>query len=282
MEYIRFKRSGGSFHNSKSRSVAYTTKIKNKFYPGWSKAAASINQLFDAIDQSLLEELEMPAIYEQFFVEKILTAFLCLHFHSKEDIQDYIDELYELDLIPGKEEKRGKALADLTAEHYRTISKSIVSNIKTPSNITDEETFNFLVGQFFFSKNPTPYNPQAPLLNNQAAMAYNRTSNQILTDIPAFADCVETFLRLLISLLIYDENTNEFDVNLLNETPFYESFKEFFAIQDSNEKASDGSIQMRSAWNKVVGDLNALASMSSSLPSSSQVEIFFSKRIACH
>ena len=92
---------------------------------------------------------------------------------------------------------------------------------------------------------PTPFGAElrAPI-NNGSAAIYDRTSGQFLKE--EFPDCCETGIRHICSLLLWDYSSQRMRPSGNVEIDaFYKQYA-----------PNDGSVSARSAWNKIVGDMN--------------------------
>jgi hypothetical protein len=130
----------------------------------------------------------------------------------------------------------------------------------------DMDTIYALLNADFFDS-VTPYKMGESLLSNGLTQSYDRVKDKIIGG--TFPDCVETLLRHLVNLLTFDPSAKQFNLNpiweemeklgingnhLQNNDPL-SKLKEFFENK-GRDQANAGGLEIRSGWNKVVGDLN--------------------------
>ncbi|MGI4851869.1 MAG: hypothetical protein ACRYGR_08005 [Janthinobacterium lividum] len=118
-----------------------------------------------------------------------------------------------------------------------------------------------LTHAYLFDIQVTPYAQNSSLIGNSDCYIYDRKNDKVLFSSHPYADCGETAARHLINLMVYDVENKKFDLTPLKEhmkgqnNPYFENFLKFYEEQ-TPDQANNGSIDMRTLWNCVVGDLN--------------------------
>ena len=173
-----------------------------------------LDHIFNGLTNQRKNEFTLG--YPKYTIEILLLGFLNFHFNSIEENNNYYDNL-DLAYFSESENEELQSIRSLF-RNYASIRWS------------------------------TPYAKSVDsLINNGSAMVYNRQKNEFIQDVE-FADCAETALRHLITLVLWDA-----EGQIIRRTGI-ESVDAFFGgIDDPN----DGSLSTRSLWNSIVGDLSS-------------------------
>jgi len=194
---------------------------------------------------------EKDALYPERTTEQVLLAFFCYKFNSQEDIWELLrhldGDIVDHSMIPTSTDELKEADLQEIATH----------DVYDLDDILDLETADIW-------SQITPYREGSPLLSNGNAYKYDRSKDQLLKEETTFADCQEITLRHLMNLLFYDFilkgwNLSHIEKHLQEndpENPYFKNVREFYAAQGPS-LANAGDTDMRSLFNKVVGDLNA-------------------------
>jgi hypothetical protein len=217
---------------------------------------ATIKPLLDYIQKSI--EQEKTSIYPIHTLEQILLAFFCYKFNNQEDILNLLTNLdnsiidkNKLSYIDQESLQKGACL--LTEDELDNIASDQEYIIDTAFDLIASNVLNF----------PTPYKGGTSLLSNGTALPYDRKGDIIINQRP-FADCGEMSGRHIINVLTYDSQKRRFELSFIEkfvqnhspDNPYFENFIKFYEFQ-TYALANAGDIEMRSLWNKVMGDLNA-------------------------
>ena len=150
-------------------------------------------------------------------MEQILLAFLWIHFNHEKDLKNFYQAL---------------PFEYFTHEPFLPFQE-----------VVDDTLSMALINGL------TPYGKQITALASYGnCYPYHRVKDHII-ETTDFADCVETKLRHLCTLFLYDTKTQRYKTEHLSF-----DVKGFF---DNLISPNDGSIETRSQWNRLVGDLNA-------------------------
>ncbi len=207
--------------------------------------------LIDAIVESIKQEKD--SLYLEGATEQVITGFFDEKFNDRNDIEDLLKHLGG-DIVDEEELKNFDKDDLLGLDDLPTIEKK-----QGPYDLDD---IYALANASLFTS-PTPYKSGTHLLSNGPAYPYDREKNQILFGAQTFSDCVEKFMNHVTNLMTFKAATKQFNINPILKyvdenspgNPYIKNFIDFYAIQ-TPDKANNGDITMRSAWNRVVGDLN--------------------------
>ena len=176
--------------------------------PEFEEYKLIIMHIFNAITNQNKNEITLG--YPKYTIELLLLAFLDMHYNNNRILEEYYNDI----------------LDDFCGED------------RPPE--ADLDFFDDKISHL------TPYgNSISSLIGNGNCEVYDRSCGRVLETI--FADCVETSIRHLLTILFYDSRTGDTITTKNNE------INKFFAsLNDPN----DGSMVTRSRWNSIVGDLN--------------------------
>lgn len=207
----------------------------------------NIKALLLALKKSI--DLEKDSLYPTYTTEQVVLAFFCEKFNSQQDIWKLIKALADLDndhqLIQNREmiDIEGEnLLREEDLEKLETITKPDLDDIYLLAN-TD----------IFYR--PIPYKDSVSPISNGSTYPYNRQI-QKTDEKDTFPDCIETLIRHIFNLLLYNPTAKNFNLSPLDiHNPYVKNLVSFYKYQ-SPLLANAGDIKTRSFWNTVVGDLN--------------------------
>lgn len=226
---------------------------KNKFE--FIFMAQTLNPLLNFINTVINteknEDAQNKSIYPLYTPEQIITAFFCYKFDERKDIKEFLEGL-DVSIIDPDKVSQFNSQALLNRDELDEIALKDTYNLDDIFALTTSDLWTSL----------TPYREGSELLSNGNALYYDRKMDNYLRDKGYFADCGEIAMRHLINFIIYDPENRSFDLNSIrqyvnekNDNPYFQNFIEFYKVQKP-DLANNGSLQIRSLWNKVVGDLN--------------------------
>ncbi|MEB3702220.1 Leucine-rich repeat domain-containing protein [Candidatus Bealeia paramacronuclearis] len=215
---------------------------KNLFKKRFDAAKEILKLINGAVDE------EKKAFYPPHTTEQIITAFFCEKFSEQSEIFDLIREL---DKQIVDKNKQIPLKGDI-------LKKDDFEEIYKKKTVKIDDLFDIFVEQTFFSM--IPFKSGSHLSSNGSTERYDRKSDKLLPN-KTFQDCAEISGRHIFSMLLYDRISNSYDLSFIesymknNESRYFKNFKEFFE-KYSPGKANSGARDVRSDWNRVVGDLN--------------------------
>lgn len=208
------------------------------------KIRNTINGILKSIQESVLNESQSP--YPEQSTEYIINSFFCEKFSKQADIWALLraedDDIVDKTNIPQEE--------DLLEE------EDLVAIVNKVDPYNADDLLALKNTDAFGSR--TPYKAGAQLLSNGNARAYDRKKDIYARD--EFADCAEIAARHMMNLLLFNDETQEFDLSHLKsqinkDNPYFKNFEEFYIHQEPL-LANAGDVDIRSLWSRVVGDLN--------------------------
>ncbi|MBA3814165.1 MAG: hypothetical protein H0X26_06715 [Alphaproteobacteria bacterium] len=213
----------------------------------------TIKPLLKCIRQSVEAEKNGTSLYPRGTTVQIIQSFFCYHFNTRDDILEMLK--YLDDSIVDKSKPLPNADDYLTLEDVPLIAKKPSLNVDDLFALTQEYLFTSL----------TPFKPNISLLNNSSTHFYDRANNQEIVE-KTFQDCVETSIRLTLTLALFNPLTRQFDLAPVKsfvtkrekvtglKNPYFENFETFFSQLDLYS-ANAGDIVTRSLWNRAVAGL---------------------------
>lgn len=223
-----------------------------------------INAIIDSIIQEEGFQEKKSSFYPKYTTEQVILAFFCEKFNTQKDIFDFLRALSALDaaheiMIPDSVFPTSEEIAKGDTLLKETDLPSI-ANKKNP-NLDD---FYGLANADIFTR-ITPYKPGRSPLSNGKTNAFDRSvdggKGREITN-ATFPDCVEITARHICNLLLYNVDEKDFDLTEIkkymekSKKDYFANFEKFYDMQRIN-LANSGSLNIRSLWNHVVGDLNA-------------------------
>ena len=195
-------------------------------------------------------DYEKDSLYPAYTTEQIILAFFCEKFNTQQDIWQLIKSLAELD--SGSQIIQNSEGLDLAKEDL--FKKEDLRSIEAKSNL---DTIYLLANADNFAS-PIPYKKGVEPISNGSTYPYDRVSNTLNENV-TFADCIEEILRHICNVVTYNSQEKIFDLSSIpkEENRYLKNLVDFYQHQ-TLLLANNGSIETRSHWNKVVGDLNAL------------------------
>lgn len=198
---------------------------------------------------------EENQIYPGYIVHHMILAFLYLKISKKSDLIQYFDKLKELN---GGQEI---LTSDIWSKSYQPmqhieILKSFRNQEQGGSalwnyaiNNYEALAFAFIIAQRYGGKYPK-YVMFAKAL---PSWFIRNSSTLIERQKYSYPDCMETAIRDLLNLAIYDQNKLEFNLNQLpfiveSQAPIAQFYKNFTLVQATSESARD-------IWSDVVSDI---------------------------
>jgi hypothetical protein len=208
-----------------------------------------ITPLLMAIQGAIEEENKPHSLIPQHLTEGLIASFFCEKFNSQDDTLNLLwaldDDLVDKSTLPEKLER---------------LEEEELASIAVKKEPLDYDDFYALANAPAFHAT-TPYKAGQNPLSNERAYYFDRKSGEL--DLKAdFADCVETSLRHVMNLLLYDPETKTFRLDHVKaqfegkNNPYIQNLFKFYEKQDP-DNSNNGNIDFRSLWNGVVGDLNA-------------------------
>jgi hypothetical protein len=192
--------------------------------------------------------------YPKYFVELILSAYVCDVANTQEDIESYIRAIQTFDserLITKKnmEEVQLKVLSSETLDQV--------------SDMTDPYAQRFFNRYLKNMYSPLPYQDGVTLSQNGSTNPVKGPEGELDLQGETFQNCAEEALKHLFNILLFDPITRTFDLSHLGEARRGQNriaqIQEFYKIQGINEVNSTDK-RLKNAWNRVMGDLNSLES----------------------
>lgn len=218
----------------------------------------TLTPLLASIKRAIMDEQSgQDNFYPKYITEQIISAFFSYKFSTREDIQSLLKSIQALNphLIDGNRWTRFNPNDLLTAAQLPELVQKEDYSLDDILALATADIWSM----------PTPYRVGAPILSNGNTKKYDRATDTFFS--PPFADCVEISIRHLINCFLYDSLKRDFDFSGLtkyqaslgtirpDQKNIFAAFKDFYAKQ-TVDLANEGSIDMRSQWNRVVGDLN--------------------------
>jgi len=203
-----------------------------------------INEVRKSIEQ------ENDSLAPKHTIEQVITGFFCEQFNDRGDMKAFLEKL-DKDIVDENEVAAFDVNDSLSLENVKSISE------RPDGNLSQEEIHALANASMFVS--PVPYKPGDKPVSNSAAQKYDRKNDVLLGE--TIAECVEMAGRHWSNLLLFNQETRQFDLSHIKKVAkvdnlYFNNFEVFYRNQ-SPDKANDGSSSIRSAWNKVVADLNA-------------------------
>jgi hypothetical protein len=233
--------------------------------------AQEIGNTYGASAKYIIEILKTIDSYKEdpqkdppHLLQTLFLSFFWNHFNTKEDIKTLyraLDDRYvDKDTLQEIEEKDLLSIDDF-------------QKIGREQKDDTEWWIQRVYGEKYYGS-VTPYEKGSILISNGDTYPYKRKENQSIKE-KTFADCVEVSLRHLFNFLLFKrEQDFKSSLESLKKTledrmkeqgktwKPYGAFEnlEIFYTKHQPDKASvnGGSLALRSAWNAVVGDLNAI------------------------
>ncbi len=230
------------------------------------------NKLLIAIATAIFYE-NQNSFYPKYFVEQIINAFFCLKFADQEALRTMLSELdiFRPSSILESFKKTPSKLVSGVLPFVHLNKINLINGILTQADtqgsldkannlkdLTLDDLWIILNTKIF--TRIVPYENEKKPISNGSARFYNR--NNKTSNNNTFQDCAEVVLRHIINFMLYNATTQSFDFMSLDQhlegknNKYIDQIKEFYKIQTS-DKANVGDINIRSAWNKVVADLNS-------------------------
>lgn len=216
----------------------------------------TILPLLTSIHKAISSET-VSALYPSYSVEQVISAVFCYKFSSRHHIKEFLDFLP--DSIVNHNIKFSIDDNGLTRAAFEEIYQA-----RRPFSLEEA----YVLAHPDIVTSVTPYPVGAPLISNGSCLFYDRKNDSFVEELGTFADCVETASRHIFNLCLYNSSLKGFDItvlkNLLDTAPFpkrLEKIIEFYNIQNVYQ-ANAGDTPIRSAWNRVVADLNENDSVS--------------------
>ncbi|WP_175282083.1 hypothetical protein [Candidatus Odyssella thessalonicensis] len=206
------------------------------------------------ITQAVVAE-EGVCLYPPFTPEQILNAFFCHKFSTQAHINLLLSALSEE--IVDHSLPFSSTEACLTPNDVQAIMSS-------SCNLDLDQLFALAHADLFTAI--TPYRSGMTLLSNGNCRFYNRRQDVFTHKGMTFADCVETAGRHFLNLLLFNPKIHDFDLEpLLSlhakltegdlQRQRLEKVIDFYTYQRL-DLVNAGDTHIRSAWNRVVADLN--------------------------
>ena len=209
---------------------------------------SKINGILKSIQQSISEESQGP--YPKYMTEQVITAYFCEKFSTQSHIWALLramdDNIVDKRNIPQEDQKE---------ELLEEDNLKSIANKEAPYDADD--IFALENADIFGAI--TPYKPGAQLISNGNTRPYDRNNDKDLSEDP-FADCAEMAARHVMNLLLFNDETQQFDLSHLKShikenNPYFKNFEGFYA-QQTPLLTNAGDTYMRSLWARVLGDLN--------------------------
>src|SRR3990167_3157304 len=214
----------------------------------------NIDTVAKSIQDSIQEEEKEKSLFPKYTTEQIIEAFFVYKFDKQKDIQTLIEALPET--MIDKDVTFSKGEDPLT-------EKDVMGTIEKTTPYDLDDIFTLGIRDIFYS--PTPYHEGVTPLSNGTCKVYNRATNTF-DEKKTFADCGEITARHLANLILFNPETRAFDLTTIKAaqekykeaTPQFKRIQNFieFYEQQSPGLANAGDIDIRSSWNRVIGDLN--------------------------
>ena len=243
------------------------------------KVKTDVNQLTTAIELAVTQEMDVNPekrfLYPNHTTEQLILAYFCERFDTQKDVVELLLNLSN-EIVSQQKKTEMREHFDYQDGEGQTPSQMNKSDLLTETDlktIAEKNTYSMddiyaLLHDHLLNGKVIAYD-SSNLISNANSKAYDRKTGQQLSF--TFPDCSETALRHLMNLILYNPETQQFDLRHIAQhmasypdNPYFENFLAFYAHQDVT-KANHGDFKTRSLWNQVVGDLSADLS-DSSLP----------------
>lgn len=188
--------------------------------------------------------------YPKYFTETVLLSFYVKKSNHQGDIWQLFKSLNKAfaPITIGSDILSHEKL--LTAVDLENIAKKLDGGVR----LSHEEVFNLLNRDLFYRQG-FPYREGQPLIENAAISAFLRKEQREDNGL-YFTDCVETSIRHLVNLVLFDADKQGFDLTRLRSGQLNQDVERFYAKQTPS-RTNDSSIDVRALWNRVVADLNS-------------------------
>ena len=218
-----------------------------KSIPGAKLSNSIINGILKATESAIQQEQGSP--YPTYTTEQVISAFFCEKFSTQQDIGVLLEGLDPA--IVKNVETFPKQDKLITQEYMIGLAQKKERDLDDFYALANADMFTRL----------TPYKPGTALISNGNTRPFDRKKGQQIQG-KTFADCIETTMRHLTNLMLFDPISRSFDLTAISnyvrrDNPYFANFEAFYS-QQSPLLANDGIIDTRSLWNSVIGDLNAL------------------------
>ncbi len=241
---------GGKVDNRQTeKTLLKTLEFKNK-----KSAKKTLQALLQGIQGALALEASETTCYPKNTTQQVLNAFFWQHFNTRQDIKTLLENLSMVD----------KAKLEDFDEKDKISEKDHEAIASKPNRDYDD-----IVAQIVHERasSALPYPCGSNPVSNGKCHCYDRKTDALDAKSPPFADCTEVMLRHLFSMCLYNKQTQDWDLSTLKALPKNAYLKKLIAFYDKPINPEDrsftpddidnGSILTRSAWNRVVADLNA-------------------------
>lgn len=211
----------------------------------------NIKRLLNVIKDAL--KFEQGSIYPAYSIEQIILAFFCEKFNAQQDIWLLIKGLADLDT----DHTLIQHAQTLVLDKGDLFQESDLPHLLSLSMADLDDAYLLANADVFYRI--TPYKDGVDPVSNGDTHPYNRQTKTLETI--TFADCIETLMRHICNVLLYNPRTKNFDLSHLQaadpENTSLQNLNAYYQYQ-TPLLANAGDIKTRSLWNKVVGDLDGV------------------------
>jgi hypothetical protein len=192
--------------------------------------------------------------YPKYFVELILSAYVCDRANTKEDIEAYIRALQAFD--------SNHLITKKTPEevHLQALSPEAFDHVK---EIKDPYAKKFFAQYIKNIHSHLPYQDGVTLSQNGSTHPVSGPEGEIDFQGDTFQNCAEEALKHLFNILLFDPVTRTFDLSHLGApNPGHNrigQLQDFYKLQGVDD-VNNTDLELKDAWNRVMGDLNSLNS----------------------
>ncbi len=197
--------------------------------------------IFDEFKNYFLDNSEAKKFYPKDILQKLVLAFVCEHFDTKECLEAFVNEYAKAKNVQGRIVCNAMLKADWVGRSQELKQKDVLNY---------ENIFQLFMFPDFFST-VTGYSKATPVGHgNTNECKKDQDNPELVIDDPSntFSDCAETSVRHLINILCFDPNTSHLMLNHIKDHRLLAFLAKYREKDDFNR----GDIRIRTDWNKVV------------------------------
>lgn len=221
----------------------------------------SISSIINSIQLSIAGEIqnqeeETERLYPRYTTEQIILAFFCENFNTQQEVWTLLKSMQEQ--IPDIFVEN----TNIPTDENLLIVNDIIQLTQKEQHTNLDEIYGLLNADIFTGL--VPYKANTQPVSNSTTYAYDRKNKKQVPDFE-FQDCAEVTMRHMFNLILFDYSIKGFNLAHLKSyiteqedhglIENFDNLVQFYEKQFPNS-ANAGDLEIRSAWNKVVGDLN--------------------------
>lgn len=197
---------------SREHDTSVLEKLKDEFLsllkirPG-SQFRITFGTFVKNISESI-QLCENSNFYPKYLTEQIFLGFIWEFLNTKEELDIFLNELKQCLCDGGLQETI--IIEEFDQTKFHQLTKKINQGVDECN--VDECNYEELLQYKFFSEsfnNPTPYRSGETLISNGSCNMYDLGLGNF-TEILFFADCVETTIRHIVNIALFDKTRRQF------------------------------------------------------------------------